>query len=311
MTNQQNYADQELVSLGDLLRPLQRRWKLLLTIPLSVALLTLLGFLLLPRRYEARVVLATIGPNKAISGLGSLQALTGALPGQGLTASPEFVQALLESQQLLRTVGASVPPGRRRPLVEEMTGDFVPATKIADRMNRFIQTRISRQTGLITVLVRHQDSSLTRFTASTLESTLQTTFSSASHAQANMQRQAQDRRVDSAFARLRVAEQRLRSFVSQNRSLTPFAIQTLEKEEYQREVELAKQFYLQAVSDRDGAEARQLEDTPVVVTIDPVPDQMPFEPRFLGLKVSIALIAAALLVVTGIYFAHGLRMDPQ
>lgn len=299
--------DADLVTLSDLVDPLRRQWKLVVGVPMVVASLILAVSLILPRTYEAKAVFAAVGPNRALGGLGSLAALAGAVPGQGLTASPEFVQALLQSRHLLNAVGAAIPPGRTQPLVEEMAGRSVPSSDIVKRMERHVRIQISRQTGLIVLQFRHKDSSLARVAETLIESELRSAFSTASRAQAGMQREAQDRRVDSAYTRLRNAEQALREFASRNRGLAPYAQSTLELEESRRAVDVAKQFYLRAVEDRDDAEARELQDAPVVVTIDPVPAEMPFAPRLIGLKVALAAFGSGLLVILGVYLNLGWR----
>ena len=125
-----------------------------------------------------------------------------------------------------------------------------------------------------------------------------------SRAQAASQRTAQGERVDSARRQLRRAEERVLAFLSSNRSYTSFSPAAVSRQQLEREVSNAQTVYAQARSDYDAATARELEETPAVVVVDPIPDQLLPDARRLPVKLVLAS-ALGLLVATLLLWVRG------
>jgi capsule polysaccharide export protein KpsE/RkpR len=70
-------------------------------------------------------------------------------------------------------------------------------------------------------------------------------------------------------------------------------VSALEQQAIQRDIQIAQQAYTEAVTAREAAYARELEQTPAVVVIDPVPAELPAVSRYnLFYSLAVAVFAA-------------------
>jgi uncharacterized protein involved in exopolysaccharide biosynthesis len=134
-------------------------------------------------------------------------------------------------------------------------------------------------------------------------------FVSTVRAQAKLQREAQGARVDSARRRLVRADGELRQYLRANRMIAEFSLAGVERDRLNRELDLAQEVYRQASADYEGAVARELQETPAVVAVDPAPDVLPLRERYLLLKLGLALVAGLLLSVTAVYLQELAREE--
>ncbi len=294
-------ADTAVISLRTLIQPILRSWRLVIGIPLLAGFLVGLYGLVMPRKYQATVVLAGAGGGRGLGALGSLAGAAAMLGGanlnQGLQATPELVVALISSRRVRQAVG-DTPIGAGGPtIVEALSGKPVEPTEVPRAMGKFVDASISRENGLVTMRVRHRDSALVRTAADALLHELRRGYADAARQQAAEQRAAQELRVDSAYRRLDRSEDELQGFIRRNRVVNEYSVERVRLERLTRDLDIARQVYLQAVTDREAAAARELQDLPAVVVVDPVPSELPFVPRLLALKVALALAASFLLVI--------------
>lgn len=303
-----------------LLTPVVERWRTLAA--LFVVTTVLVGAavsVLRARRYEARVVLATVASSRlpgnaaALGGLASLAGLAG--QAGGLTADPDLVAALLGSRRVLLDVARQPFPQaagpRARPMLVAVTAD--PAStglapeRIERKMRDLTSVAVDKRTGLITLSVAHPDSAVARAVLDALLRSAVGTFTDLARSQARAQRLGLEARVDSMQAQLRRAEVRAGAFRNENRVIPLYSPLAIEEQQLGRDVSIAQQAYLQAIGEREAAVARELEQTPSVVTVDPVPPQLDPLPKYAVFTGLAAAVGVTFVALTVLYLLESLR----
>ena len=188
-------------------------------------------------------------------------------------------------------------------VLEKPASRIRPAS-IEPAIRNIVTADVDRQTGLISISATHTDSAVVRQVATRLVESASEAFKRVSRAQAASQRASQGERVDSARRQLRRAEERVVAFLSSNRSYTSFSPAAVSRQQLEREVSNAQTVYSQARSDYDAAAARELEETPAVVVVDPIPGRLLPDARRLPVKLVLAS-ALALLVATLVLWSRG------
>ena len=292
--------------LGRILRPYRRRWRLVLAV-CAVAWAAGLALALIPaRRYTASVVLAAV-PNARNNALaGGITALLGSAQLGGVQSTPYFIAKLLLLRSVVTQVASERVPDARggtviERVLEQPAAEIKPA-QVEPAMRDILAAEVDKQTGLIALRATHSDSAVVRQVATRLVDAASEAFKRVSRAQASSQRDAQADRVDSARRQLRRAEERALSFMSANRAFTAFSPASISRQQVERELSNAQTVYSQARSDYESAVARELEETPAVVVVDPIPTRLLPDPRRIPLRMVLAtalgLLAATLVLLT-------------
>lgn len=302
-------ADSPVLDLGAMLVAVRRRLPAILMVSAAVAVLVAGWALLWPRPHEARSVLAAVGSSRLGISLPGMDAglLGGSirLGGGGVEATPEMVGYLLNAETVLLTV-ASHPLPEGGTLAERVAGGSVEelgAEQTLRKLRRHLRVTTARPTGLITLTVRHRDSTLARQLATGIVEEAQRLFATVTSSQAGQFRRAQDARVDSAATNLEEAEDRLLRFNQGNRVVIAGSRLALERSRLERNVLTAQSVFQSAISDRESARARELEVTPALAVVEPMPVRLPLEERrvvalaaFAGLLTGAALLLVFFLV---------------
>ena len=299
------------VSLRDVLIPVARRWRMLALVACIAAAIAIGLILYRGPRYEARLIVATVSsqPGLNLGGAAALLASAGgAAPAQsGLQVSPLLIADLMQSRRVLLAVGLSSLPGSSARIVDLVAEKAVRADKIVEEMDDVISARVAKETGLVSLGVVLRDSSLSREVATRIIAEVTHAYVETARAQASQLRKAQDVRVDSAKRALARLEREQQLFQQSNRTVPSFSELATRQQAQQRDVGVAEQVYAKAVSDRESAIAKELEETPVVVTIDPLPATLPPTPRRLVLFTGLAIIAALTIGILWIFVQEALR----
>ncbi len=274
-----------------------KRWRLIATITLGGALALTVALLLRPRRYEAAVTVASVTSRSGLAGAGLAASFLGAPVLGGVQSTPAFVTRLARMDGvLLKVAHTEVAPGLR--FIDSLLGEpagVVSAERALRAMRRLVSVRADLQTGLVTLSAEHKDSAMARRALQGVLRAAGEAFVEASRAQASMLRTAQDLRVDSAHKRLTLAEERFRQFLGANRIVAPFSEASVVRQRLERELHLAETVHGQAVTDRETAIAKELEETPALVVVDPLPAQLTRATR----GIAIRAILLSLLLATG------------
>jgi uncharacterized protein involved in exopolysaccharide biosynthesis len=118
---------------------------------------------------------------------------------------------------------------------------------------------------------------------------------------------AQEQRVAVAEQELGRAEQQMQAFLQANRQFQSFSSAAVEKDRLQRNVQRAQEVLNNAINDRESARSKELEDTPAVVVIDPLPAKLPATERHLGSITLVAAFVAGLLAMLYLMIRAGFR----
>jgi uncharacterized protein involved in exopolysaccharide biosynthesis len=296
-------------SPASIVASLVERWRMLA----GVAILTAAGAfavrtLVVPRRYKAEAVLVAVSSQKLPTSLGSLAALPGltGAAGMGVTATPDVVAELLTSRRVLVEVGLSRVPGAPPPgrVVDGIVGApsaGMPLAQIVRRMRSVASVQVDKRTGFVEFAIAHEDSALSRLVATRMIDAASRALSEMMRSQASAQRRGLETRVDSMAAWLRTAELRLADLQAGNRVIAEYSTVGLSQQRLVREMGVAQQAYLQAVTERESAIAKELEQTRALLVVDPLPTELEMLPRFAAFYAIAAAVGVTFIVITLIY----------
>jgi uncharacterized protein involved in exopolysaccharide biosynthesis len=272
-------------------------WRTVVLAVLAACAVTLAHALLSDQRFTARMELTTVTSNKLPSLGGGIGASLLNLRSGGIEATPALVLRLMRTEAVLREVAASPYPGTKEPLVSRVVepGTELVAEDYGRWIDRMLRTSVDREAGTIGMSVTHRDSAVARLAAARLLEATTRAFARASRAQAAQQVQAQEARVEVAARNLRRAEQRLVDFLAANRSVPEYSVLNVQRKQIERELDLAANVYTQAVGEREAAVGKELEETPALVVLDPVPSTFAPDRKHVALRVLLAAVAGVIV----------------
>jgi len=289
----------------------RRRW---LSIG-SFAVMAIAAVLLLvfkKRHYRADTVLATVTSTKGLAGLTGLAAsLAGGQTPGGFILTPDLVSDLALSRGVLLDVAFSnLSESPRITIIDSLThgkSRRMPLFRIEKQMRDIVAASVNRKTGLITIAVELSDSALARVILERTVSKVSERAVATAHAQAAEQRTGLQARVDSAYQDLTREERALVEFSRANRSIAPYSMTAVQRDHLSRAVDLAQSVYSQALTDMEAARARELEETPAVVTVDGVARELTPLPRYAAL-ISLGLGLLFFLCALGFFTLQDLAL---
>jgi uncharacterized protein involved in exopolysaccharide biosynthesis len=289
------------VTVLGLLATLLESWKWLAAAGVLGAAVAAAAVLPKPRTYTASMALVTVTSSRGPTLGGVLGAAGISLGGGGIEPTPAFVLRLMKTESVRRAVALTPMPDSSRPLIAALAGgERAPRPEqYSAVVGRVVQSTLDRDGGTITLAATHSDSAVARLVAGRMLEETSRGFLRASRAQAAQLRAAQERRVEVAERNLRAAEAALLEFSRANRVLESFSVGYAQRQQLERALTLAQSVYTQAVNDRESAVAKELEDTPALVVLDPVPDTLAPNARHSAAKMIAAAFAAMLL--TGLW----------
>jgi uncharacterized protein involved in exopolysaccharide biosynthesis len=288
------------VSWYSVLTPLVRGWRAILIAMALAVVVTAAVTLASARKYRANMTLSTVfNPRNASLG-GGLSALLGGGSTLGLQATPSLVLLLSKQSGVLDRVAHTPLSGKGTETIGDrlrvLRRADIPDRDLAEALGKEASGGIDKETGAISIEIVSPDSVFARSLATQLVAEISRTFIRASKAQASQLRQAMQARVDSADKHLRSAEEEYRAFISANRVIQPFTEIAIGRDQRERARSLAQTVYTQAVTDRESAISRELEETPAVVVLDDLPRELPRVSRHIALKALAGAFAAAVLM---------------
>jgi len=299
------------VSWYALLTPLLRGWRVIALTMFMAGAITAAVVLLSARKYRATMTLSTVfNPRMALMG-GGLGALLNANTSMGLQATPALIVLLSTQYGVLERVsrapiartGGEIIGDRLRTLEDRS----IPRRDLPLALAKQFSSGIDKLTGVITISVVSRDSVFARAVATELVSEISRTFIRSSKSQATELREAMQARVDSAVKQLRRADEEFRAFNAANRIVAPYSETSLRRDELERTRNLSQTIYTQAVTDRESAVSRELEETPAVVVLDGLPRELLREPRRTAIKSIAAAFAAFILAALVLLLRAGMQ----
>ncbi len=290
--------------IRDVVLRLRARLLTVLLIALGAAAVTAVVVALLPKSYRAVTVMTTVPSTEggaAVLGASTAGGLaSSSLGASGFQSTPPILSYLLISRSVMRQA-TFTPYNGNQTLAEALLRRTIgpdDRDKALDDLRDRIKVTVSRETNFITLSLDARDSAVARETVKRLVAETEKSFVLVMRTQASRLRLSQDDRLDSAKRVLARAEGRLTDFVKSNKQIPPNSRLSIEKEQLVREVQNAELVHQLASNDRESAIARELEKTPALVFVEPLPPQLPVTDKQLVLRavlVGLGVLVAAML----------------
>ena len=304
----------EEVSFLALLNMLLRSRRLLILLPLALALGVVAFKLLQPRTWTATT--SFVPQNQAQARMGGLAGVAAQfglpVPGESPAESPAFYAHLLTSPALLEEVVRSrydvVIDGRREQrdlisfLVKNQPDSALAAEDALSRLRDRISVTRDAETGLVTVDVRTRSPDLSHLVARRLLEAVNVYNLGRRRAAADAQREFAEERVQQARTELRQAESTLQNFLTRNRLITNSPQLEFQRERLQREVTMRQEIYTSLTQTHEQARIEAVRDVPLITVVEQ--PRVPARPDRRGTVAAagIALVAGlivALLIALG------------
>lgn len=267
----------------DLLTPLVRRWKFMLFLPTSAAVVTAVYSVVTPAVFTASVTFtpeATVGsaPPGSLAGLAGLAGQFGLSGLSGSTVSPDFFASVLRSRELLTaTLDSDFPsPGGDRPEPSKLldllhiraTSEDARRAEGVRRLAELTATAVDRRTGIVTLTVRMRDPSLSAAVANRMVQLLNQFNLEQRRSQSREQKRFAGARLQAAEAELRTAESDLLLFLQNNRTYRGSPLLEYEYDRLQRRVQAKQEVFLSLTKAYEDARIAEVRDTPVLTIVD-------------------------------------------
>jgi uncharacterized protein involved in exopolysaccharide biosynthesis len=302
----------EGVSALGLLAHVLASWQAIALIALVSGVATAAYSLTRPREFTAEMTLATVNTSRGVAVGGALGSSLLGMQASGIEATPAFVIRLMGTEAVLREVAVARPAGATRSIIEMVSkpGAKVPRELWGREIEGHFEAVTDKEAGTIALRVTSRDSAAARALSRALLESTTRAFARASRAQATQLRLAQEARAEAAQRNLRSAEEQLVAFARSNREVSEYSETYVQQQRLERNVQLAQSVYMQVVNTRESAIAKELEDTPALVVLDPVPESMAPNSRHTAAKTLAAAFGGGLLTALLVVLRGLLTTDP-
>ncbi|MDQ6770829.1 MAG: hypothetical protein M3Z54_12675 [Gemmatimonadota bacterium] len=301
-TNLGDEGEISLFALGTTL--LRNRWRLVrwMLLGAAVALLTVFSK---PALYRASASFVPQGLDSGRSGLASLAGQLGvAMPAGTQTLSPDFYANLLKSRELLRRITQDTfvvqERGNRRATFLDLFGIQDGSAKSREEqgikvLGEIVTASVARTTGVVEFSVVTRWPSVSVAIAAALVDAVNEFNQRMRQAQAAAERKFVEGRLNLAGSDLRAAEDRLESFLKNNRQFASSPDLTFERDRLQRDVTLKQEVFTSLTQSYEEVRIREVRDTPVITVIEsPSAPSIP-EPRGRIMRVLLGLVVGGLI----------------
>jgi tyrosine-protein kinase Etk/Wzc len=283
MTADTDTTSPEEVSLVQLVTPLIRRWKLLLGLPVVLAVVAALVSLVLPPVYTSKTTLTPVSSSSigslssgTLASLAGLAGLAGISSAGSGALSPDFIADVLKSREVLTATLESpfreAPGEKERPLLDIIGvkggSDAERISKGVRKFDKAVKTRVDHSTGIVTLNVKAKTPELSADIANRMLVILNSFNLERRQSQSREQARFTKERMDSAEAELRAAEAAQLRFLQANREYRGAPILEFESSRLQRAVDLKQEVYVSLAKSYDEARIAEVRDTPVITIID-------------------------------------------
>jgi uncharacterized protein involved in exopolysaccharide biosynthesis len=316
-------------SLGDLLGPVRRRWRLVAVCSVAAGVLAALVSLLLPPVYTAQTTFTPVASSQGVSGgLASLVGLAGQLGlsslASGGSISPEYFAEVLRSRSILEaTLQSKFPTGdsaaAERPLLDILRVDAPsPRARMEQgtwALDRLVLASVDKRTGVISLRVKSRSPTVAAGVANRMVQLLNEFNLDRRQVQSREQRRFTGERTQQALEELRAAEAALLRFLQSNREYAGSPLLEYQYSKLQREVAVKQEIYLTLAKAYEEARIAEARDIPVLTIIDEaVPPVLRSSPRrklntMVGLLMGAFAGLAVVLLSSG--RAPGVKVDAR
>ncbi|MEQ1855568.1 MAG: GNVR domain-containing protein [Longimicrobiales bacterium] len=269
------------VTIYQLLTPLARRWRIVVVVPVMLAVAAGALSYTVAEVYTASTSFSPAAPAGSTlpSGLGSLAGLAGQLGigmNPGGVPTPEYFASVLESRELLDTLlrsefhdSGTGGPRRLLDILPITARDSTQRVGLAiRRMRQLISTQVDGRTGIVSVSVRQGDPRLAADVANQAIALLNQFNLERRQSQSREQLRFTAQRFAEAEAELRAAEAELEAFLLANRQYQGSPLLEFEYARLDRMVQLKQAVYTNLATSHEDARIAVVRDTPVITVID-------------------------------------------
>lgn len=229
------------------------------------------------RTYTAVASFVPQEPASTQIGLRQLASQFGLVPPSASTSSPNFYAELLQSREVLAAVVATEygpldSMGSRGNLIQyfqtsSRNRDAAVAGAVR-RLRRMINVSANRLTGVVHIEVRSPDRLLSVQVTQQLLEQVNDYNLRRRQSQARAEREFVERRLATAKATLRAAEEAVSGFYGRNRSFAESPVLEAEEARLQREVSLRQQLYVTLSQNYEAAKIDEVRNTPVITLVE-------------------------------------------
>jgi uncharacterized protein involved in exopolysaccharide biosynthesis len=309
-------------SVWPYVRALRRRARMILAIPIALALVVLAVAWQRPRYFAARAAFIASEPQSMSGSLGALSSVASQLGIPGLSAvanssaslSAQFYGSLLTSDAMLHEIVTSrYDAGARetysgepfRGTLVEYLGAEAKTTpdRERDAMKRFARkvliVDVDRPTGVVHLTVRTKNRQLSALVARRLLDLVNEFNLRRRQTQAGAEREFDARRARSSLDSLRATEAALADFRASNIDFSRSPRLEAREGELQRRVSLAQQIYTTVAQRYELASIEAVRNTPVITVLDAPEGLVEAQPRHTG-AIVIGALGVGFVIACGI-----------
>jgi uncharacterized protein involved in exopolysaccharide biosynthesis len=320
-------------TLLDVFNVLLRRRRLVVTLPLATAVLTLLVAVVVPATYTARTTFVPEPGSAAqgrlpagFAGLGGVAGLAGALSaslGGDASRSPRFYAEVAKSSDVLEKVLLTrFPTNSLRPdsasllrILAVSGRNFADSLQRgAKKLSRRVVVRVDNQTGIVELTVDSREPRLSALVANRFVALLNEFNTHTRQSRARERRKFVEERVAEGERSLRAAEDQLKQFYEKNRSWQQAPQLVFEEGRLRRQVELNQELYLTLRREYETARIEEVNDTPIITVVDSAtPPTRRSKPKLVILT-TLAFILGCLIAVFsafGVEYVNRLRHENE
>jgi len=301
------------LTLVEVLNTLLRHWRVVVGLPLLVAVATgAISFTLRPTYTATATFVPEHGSQKGLTG-----AAAGLIGGLGInfgnqpTESPRFYADVVRSRELLERVLTSryADPRARAGAADSVTllqllgtegrNELDSLAQGVEILNDLITIRVDDQTSIVRVSVQSPYPALAADVANRIVEYVNDFNTRKRQSQARESRKFTEERVAAADGELRHAEEAVKTFYERNRGWQQSPGLTFEEARLRRQVDMGQQVYGSLKREYETARIDEVNDTPVITVIDrAIPAQERSGPRR---KLLVVLATALAAVIAGLW----------
>jgi uncharacterized protein involved in exopolysaccharide biosynthesis len=299
------------LSLVEMASTLLRRWRMLVTIPLLVALATGAWIYSQDRMYSASAsFLPQVADTRSMGGAAALAQQFGFSMGTSRSGqSPQFFVDLLQSRSVLRQAVESEYEAagedgtlRRATLIEWYGFHDEPHPlpgwrRAVNELRSRISTSVARETGLVSIGVGASDPLLAEQIAQRLLEILNDVNNQVLQSRAQEEGRFVALRLEEAAGELAAAETALQRFLRQNSQYRNSPELSFEYERLQRQVSMRQEVYTSLLRSQEETSIEALRDTPLFTVIDAPAGTGEMQPRGLVVKTALGFFVGMALAV--------------
>lgn len=294
------------VSIWTYVNVLLLRRRLLLVLPISLAVVVAIISLESPKEYTASASFIPQDPSGMQTGIAQLTTQLGLSAARPNTSSPQFYVDLLRSRGVLRDV---VTTNYNAPGDARFSGDLIhyfdirlanrddAIAKAVEKFQSSLSAQADRVTGVVRFEVSTRNPALSTLIAARLLDLTNDFNLRRRQSQARAEREFLERRFEEAKNELASAEGALVDFAAQNRRTGDSPRLVAEEDRLRRQVNAKQQLYGNLETSVQTAMIEEVRNTPVITVIDRPEGFVQRKPRGTVGKTALALFSGLFIAV--------------